>query len=120
MRELRDRRKIGQVLKIQFFWNYPSDPSVKLEDTSKVRTFSTKWTSEKSITLDKDDPSIVHKERIENGETVTDWFAYIDTTLLGPGNLRLEVLADIVDTDSPYDLSRPELCDCDTLITLYE
>ena len=105
----------GTTLKMQIFWDYPSDPAISLDTVDFYVEYYTNL--KQKVTLRKSD--LVREEVVpETGDPFVNWYAYVQTTDLPTGNLMMRLHASIPDGDAP-DGIKVEYTECSTNVVLY-
>ena len=94
----------GNTIKVKIVWSYPSEPTLSLDDIN----FSVEFMAQGRIRIKKE--SLSHDE--------DDWYAYVDSSELGNGNVILRLRAEIPDTEAPEGI-KIDISECDTNITIY-
>lgn len=105
----------GTTLKMQVFWEYPSDPGITLDTVDFYVEYFTNI--KQKVTLQKDD--LVREEVTpEVGDPYVCWYAYVQTDTLSTGSLMMRLHASIPDGDAP-DGIKVEYTECTTNVQIY-
>lgn len=105
----RNKILLGTTIKVKIIWSYGGTKHLDDDDVNFFVEFKAQ------------NRGIVKKEDLIQGigPDSHNYYAYIDSCQLGPGNVTLKLFAEINDPDAPNGKKR-DVSECDTNITLYE
>lgn len=102
---------IGSQIKMAVNFGYQGT-ALTIDDLNEITfTFYSPLSRSGGQTFAKSD--LIRRETTVNNMTVVEWFAIVDTSVVGQGQLKLKVDALIPDTDSPT-FYRREMEECET------
>lgn len=98
----------GTTLKILLNWSYPASPSLTLDDVD----FTVECRSKNKVTFNKSD---LYRESSSQG---VNFYVYLDSSLVGNGNLWIRVRAEVPDSNAPQH-RKIEISEADTNVIIY-
>lgn len=113
-RQVRLYYLVGNVLKVQLFWEYPSDPAVSLDTIDFSVEYYTNPRSKVTVSKEGCD----REEEVVDGRTVVNYYVYVDSNVTKAGDLMMRCMAYVPDLKAPNGI-KPDYKEYDTLVTFY-
>ena len=104
---------VGTELKMVVNFLYPSDSDITLDTIDFYVEFFCK--PRQRLVLQKED--LVREEEEIEGLTVVTWYAMVDTNIVGPGQLKMRLMAYIPDAAASEEI-REEYAEIDTNVII--
>lgn len=107
---------VGSVIKMAVNFGYQGT-GITLDDLNYVKlTYFSPVSKLEGVVLSKGD--LIRRETTVGQKTSVEWFAIVDTSLVGIGQMRLRIEAEIPDGDVPVTGVRKEIDVVDTNVVI--
>lgn len=111
-----ERVPIGSWIKMAINFGYRGTELTLDDITSVTFTYFSPVSKLGGVSFTKDE--LIRRETTVNGSSTVEWFAIVDTSLIGQGLMKLRVEAMIPDGDVPIEGERLEIEICDTNVVI--